>query len=447
MIHRFEQFELDTETATLRHGGRTIDLSRKVVATLGHLVANPGRVISKDELMSVLWPDGFVEEGNLTQNIHLIRKMLRGYGMDGAVVTHTRRGFSFEPPAKQHATERPHWSRFALPVLLAFVVAAVPSARGHMRVAIGAAAFRDYTMGRYYWNLRTVSGMQQSIAYFERVVRSAPQSPLGYAGVADAYTELADLEQPCSPCTGWANRARAFARRAVEADPDSSEARVSLAMTQRIFDHDDAAAYQNFRAAIALDEKNALAHQWYGNMLIAQGKLQSGIAELQVAASSQPVATATYAWLARAEYYEGRNREAEYYAREALKLDPQRFETNVLLSLILSAQNDERGALHQIDRIGRLGDRDQVLALQAGVFAHFGASARAKSLLTALDARRSSDPYARREEVYTLALLGERGAARQLLHRVSFATPLDRELFELDPRHSLLASVGYGENS
>ena len=40
------------------------------------LVQNSGNVVSKDDLMKRVWPDTFVEEGNLTQNISLLRKAL-----------------------------------------------------------------------------------------------------------------------------------------------------------------------------------------------------------------------------------------------------------------------------------------------------------------------------------------------------------------------------------
>jgi Tol biopolymer transport system component len=53
-----------------------MSLPPKVLHTLLVLVENSGRVVEKDELMKALWPDTFVEEGNLTQNISTLRKVL-----------------------------------------------------------------------------------------------------------------------------------------------------------------------------------------------------------------------------------------------------------------------------------------------------------------------------------------------------------------------------------
>ncbi len=76
--------------------GRTTPLPPKVFDTLLALVENNGRVMSKDELMRSLWPDTFVEESNLTQNISQLRRAL-GDGTAGAqyIETIPKRGYRF----------------------------------------------------------------------------------------------------------------------------------------------------------------------------------------------------------------------------------------------------------------------------------------------------------------------------------------------------------------
>ena len=43
---------------------------------------NSGRVLEKDELIEKLWPDTFVDEANLTQNIYLLRKAVKGLNVN-----------------------------------------------------------------------------------------------------------------------------------------------------------------------------------------------------------------------------------------------------------------------------------------------------------------------------------------------------------------------------
>src|SRR5262249_12111183 len=63
-------------------------------------------MMSKDELMKTLWPDSFVDEANLTQQISLIRKALGDVpGKDRYIVTVPGRGYRFAGAVTE---ERPH---------------------------------------------------------------------------------------------------------------------------------------------------------------------------------------------------------------------------------------------------------------------------------------------------------------------------------------------------
>ena len=75
-FYEFGPFRLDPARRLLFRQDQVIPLTPKVLHTLLVLVENSGRVVSKDELMKAVWPDTFVEEGNLTQNISMLRKVL-----------------------------------------------------------------------------------------------------------------------------------------------------------------------------------------------------------------------------------------------------------------------------------------------------------------------------------------------------------------------------------
>ncbi|HKP12096.1 MAG TPA: transcriptional regulator, partial [Blastocatellia bacterium] len=95
-IYEFGRFRLDAAEHTLWRGGELVPLTPKVFGILLALVENSGRVVGKDELMRQVWPDSFVEEGNLTQNVSLLRKALGETG-DGKpfIETVARRGYRF----------------------------------------------------------------------------------------------------------------------------------------------------------------------------------------------------------------------------------------------------------------------------------------------------------------------------------------------------------------
>jgi len=95
-IYSFGPFRLDPSQRLLERRGKPVPLAPKVVDTLLVLVENRGRLTDKEDLMKRVWPDTFVEEGNLTTNIHLLRKVL-GKGPKGQnyIETVPRRGYRF----------------------------------------------------------------------------------------------------------------------------------------------------------------------------------------------------------------------------------------------------------------------------------------------------------------------------------------------------------------
>ena len=75
-IYEFGPFRIDMERYLLLRNNEPLALSPKVFETLLYLVQNRGRVAKKDEIINNVWPDTFVEEGNLAQNVFLLRKAL-----------------------------------------------------------------------------------------------------------------------------------------------------------------------------------------------------------------------------------------------------------------------------------------------------------------------------------------------------------------------------------
>lgn len=99
--YEFEDFRLDASHLLLFKQGEEISLAPKVVETLLVLVENAGQVLGKDEMMEKIWGDSFVEESNLSQNLHRLRKIL-GNTKDSRpfIETLRRRGYRFVAEVK-----------------------------------------------------------------------------------------------------------------------------------------------------------------------------------------------------------------------------------------------------------------------------------------------------------------------------------------------------------
>src|SRR5438132_6021444 len=75
-FYEFCPFRLDPAERRLLRNNQTVPLAPKAFDTLLLLVENSGHLLTKDELMKRLWPETFVEEVNLAQNISAIRRAL-----------------------------------------------------------------------------------------------------------------------------------------------------------------------------------------------------------------------------------------------------------------------------------------------------------------------------------------------------------------------------------
>jgi DNA-binding winged helix-turn-helix (wHTH) protein/TolB-like protein/tetratricopeptide (TPR) repeat protein len=104
--YEFGPFSLDTAEGQLWRDGEEIQLTRKSFKVLMLLVENSGHVLDKNELMEKVWPDTFVDENRLADNISTLRKLL---GDDPKAPTYIRtisgRGYRFVADVRELVRE------------------------------------------------------------------------------------------------------------------------------------------------------------------------------------------------------------------------------------------------------------------------------------------------------------------------------------------------------
>jgi DNA-binding winged helix-turn-helix (wHTH) protein/tetratricopeptide (TPR) repeat protein/TolB-like protein len=95
-LYEFGPFRLDPGKRVLLRDNQPVSLQLKAFETLMVLVRNSQQVVLKDDLMKAVWPDTFVEESNLAQNIFVLRKTLgETVGDHRYIVTIPGRGYRF----------------------------------------------------------------------------------------------------------------------------------------------------------------------------------------------------------------------------------------------------------------------------------------------------------------------------------------------------------------
>src|SRR4051812_11691631 len=117
-IFTFDEFTVDANERMLSRGGKPIPLTPRVFDTFLAFLRRPGVTLTKDELLTAIWRDKFVEESNLVQNVAVLRRALNdsaserrfiapvpgsGYRFVADVVRGTSAGKSRQPPFQERA--------------------------------------------------------------------------------------------------------------------------------------------------------------------------------------------------------------------------------------------------------------------------------------------------------------------------------------------------------
>src|SRR6185436_12688118 len=107
-IYEFGPFRLDSERLTLWRDGELVPLTPKVAETLLIMIQQNGKLVERKALMNAIWPDTFVEDGNLNFNVSMLRKAL---GTDEAgeqyIQTIPRHGYRFVADVRAVTEEVP----------------------------------------------------------------------------------------------------------------------------------------------------------------------------------------------------------------------------------------------------------------------------------------------------------------------------------------------------
>jgi serine/threonine-protein kinase len=251
------------------------------------------------------------------------------------------------------------------------------------RYVTNAKAYGYYLKGRYAWNKRTQEGVREAIDFFERAIAEDASYALAYAGLSDSYALHVDYRNV--PVQEGLERAKEYARKAIDLDDELAEAHASLAWCLFIYDWDWEASDRESRRAIELDPRYVSAYQWYTFLLVSQQHSDAALASAQKAVELDPASVSGRRSIAWANYYARRFDQARYHAQRAIAMNPTAEESYRILGLAL-AQSRE---FDEAERVMR-----EAVELPSG-------SIYAKGVLG-----------------YTLALSGQIAKARELLEEL-----------------------------
>src|SRR5687768_9753327 len=125
-VFEFGPFRLEPAERRLTQGGAPVHVTPKALELLVALATRPGRLVTKEELIAEVWPDTFVEEGNLAVNMTRLRQALTDDTGQSYVETVPKRGYRFVAPVREIGAEAPPHA--AVPASQTHATPAAPAA-------------------------------------------------------------------------------------------------------------------------------------------------------------------------------------------------------------------------------------------------------------------------------------------------------------------------------
>jgi TolB-like protein/Tfp pilus assembly protein PilF/DNA-binding winged helix-turn-helix (wHTH) protein len=211
-------------------------------------------------------------------------------------------------------------------------------------------AFQAYLKGFYHTGTPTRENIQTAIGYFQQAIEKDPNYALAYVGLAECYIDLSAPPLGVLTPKEAAQKAKATAMKALEIDPDSSEARIALARVNRN-EWDWPGVEREFKRALDLNPNDLTVHASYGSFLSQLGRHDECIAEMRRALVLDPLDPRVNVDFGYRLYIARRYDEAITQFQKCIGMDPQSWEAHSGLAWVYEQLGRYDDALAQY-RIG-----------------------------------------------------------------------------------------------
>lgn len=297
---------------------------------------------------------------------------------------------------------------------------------------LSGAAEQEYALGWYYWRDSTPNSLRLSVQHFDLAANASPRSPLGYAGESAAYAKLADIYEGTPTGVADVVRAGKLSQRAMALGPNSAEALAVKGLIEFDLDGNNRAAAAELRRAVTIEPDLAVAHGWYGAVLLSEGELLSARVELERAAGLDSGLPGLNYFLAL-DFYMSRDYKNAIAFGKLATADPWPGDFSRFL---LAAAHEEAGqyqlAIKDVQNLST--DPSEALAVSgtlAHVYASMGKYALARQELITVE--RLSERYRYRPLLTAIAYVAN-GRSDEAFAWLSRLPRSDRTLYALDPR-------------
>jgi TolB-like protein/Flp pilus assembly protein TadD len=255
-------------------------------------------------------------------------------------------------------------------------------------------AYQLYLKGRFLWNKHEKGPLEKSIRCFKRAIAIDPNYALAFAGLADSYQRLSNID--VAPRRALP-KAKAAAAQAVALDETLAEAHAAWGWIKIFYDHDWQGAGKELKRALDLNPGAPLAHQRYGAYLTFMGRFEESLTEIRLAQKLNPLGLQNSVNMASTLSLMKREDEAITLLHQTLELEPNYRTAHYALGCAYRRQANFGAALREFEKLHRMdGDSDLALGSIGHVLALSGNKVGAENVLRELvemAQRRYISPY------------------------------------------------------
>jgi TolB-like protein/tetratricopeptide (TPR) repeat protein len=227
-------------------------------------------------------------------------------------------------------------------------------------------AFEAYLHGLVAWNSRTPDGLVKSIDYFNEAIQESPNFALAYSGLADAYSIASAVPTSAMAPRDVMPKAKSAAQHALILDPKSAEAHAALALVNQSFDWNFAGAEQEYQRALEINPSNGSARQWHALLLMALGRHDEALAEIERARALDPLSPVIDSSRIQAYYFARHYDRAIDEARRALEVEPGMLFIYYHLGQSLVQKRDYGEAISVLSKAASMSGNSDVFVMALG---------------------------------------------------------------------------------
>lgn len=278
--------------------------SPKAYDVLVELVRRAGTLVTKSELLDVIWHDASVEEGVLSVYVSALRKSLADSRETAYIETVPRAGYRFSASVRRRAVP-------AEPLSMRWPIGILPT-RPEVSELIG--------RGRACLMAASRSEIPRAVEAFRSAVALDPDYAAAHAGLAVAHCAEAELRL-AAPDVAYPS-ARAAALRALAMEASNADAQVALGTVLFVSDWNWNGARRSLERALELNADHPEGWLLYGRLLEALGYLAEGLAAKQRVLERDRGSAAVHLQIALSYWNQRRYDDMIAWATRSLDLDP-----------------------------------------------------------------------------------------------------------------------------